>query len=442
MLERFLQNIKSKQLVADGSTTLVATSGGVDSVVLCHLFRLAGLPFTIAHCNFKLRDESSDLDEEFVRDLAERLQVEFFSIQFDTQGFAKQNKLSIQVAARELRYSWLETTRQIARCQQIATAHHLDDSIETMFYNFAKGCGLRGMHGIQEKNGHLVRPLLFATKTEVVNFAESQGIQFREDASNESDKYSRNLIRHHITPVFEKLNPQFQLTAGENLERIREAEALYDFAIGQIREVVFEQIEGGFKIDHLKLRSYPAPATVLFELLKPYHFNNAQVAQILQSLENQPGSWFESDAGRLLADRSHLIFSSGENFGGVLIIEDFPKGPTTLPDGRHLELNQWNGTVGMPSQHPNIAFLDESCLHFPLTIRHWQPGDWFCPLGMGGKRQKLQDFFSNNKLSRIEKEKVWLLESNGKIAWVVGWRLDERFKVTSTTNQIIQAVFL
>jgi tRNA(Ile)-lysidine synthetase-like protein len=137
-----------------------------------------------------------------------------------------------------------------------------------------------------------------------------------------------------------------------------------------------------------------------------------------------------------------LIFSSGENFGGVLIIDDFLEGPISLPDGRHLELNHWNGTVEVLSQHPNIAFLDESCLHFPLTIRRWQPGDWFCPLGMGGKRQKLQDFFSNNKLSRIEKKKVWLLESNGKIAWVVGWRLDERFKVTSTTNQIIQAVFL
>ncbi len=442
MLERFLQNIKSKQMVADGSSTLVATSGGVDSVVLCHLFRLAGLPFAIAHCNFKLRGEVSDLDEEFVKDLATKLQVAFFSIQFDTAGFAKQNKLSIQVAARELRYGWLETTRQIASCQQIATAHHLDDSVETMLYNFAKGCGLRGLHGIQEKNGHLIRPLLFATKTEVVNFALAQDIQFREDASNASDKYNRNLIRHHITPVFEKLNPQFQLTAGENLARIREAEALYDFAIDQIKEAVFEQNEDGFKIDHIKLRSYPAPATLLFEMLKPYHFNNDQVAQILQSLENQPGSWFESDAGRLLADRSHLIFTSGENFGGVFIIDNLPDFPISLPDGQQVVFNKLNGTVEELSQNPNTAFLDESCLHFPLTFRHWQPGDWFCPLGMGGKRQKLQDFFSNNKLSRIEKEKVWLLESNGHIAWVVGWRLDERFKVTSTTNQIIQAVFL
>ncbi|MBK8563842.1 MAG: tRNA lysidine(34) synthetase TilS [Saprospiraceae bacterium] len=256
MLDSFLQNIKTKQLIAPGSKTLIATSGGVDSVVLCHLFHLAGLPFSIAHCNFKLREKASDLDKAFVGDLAATLQVDFFTTQFDTQGFAQQNKLSIQVAARQLRYAWFEETRQLAGCDQIATAHHLDDSIETMLYNFAKGCGLRGLHGILEKNGHLVRPLLFATKRQVIQFAAAHGIQFREDASNESDKYNRNLIRHHITPVFEKINPQFQQKGGDTLARIREAEALNDFAIDQIKQAVFEQNGDGFKIDHKKLRSY------------------------------------------------------------------------------------------------------------------------------------------------------------------------------------------
>ncbi len=410
--------------------------------MLCHLFHLAGLPFAIAHCNFGLRGQESDLDEAFTRELSVGLQVEFYSIRFDTQGFAEQKKLSIQVAARDLRYGWLEDTRRLANCHQIATAHHLDDSIETLFYNFAKGCGLRGLHGIPERNGHLVRPLLFTTKAAIVHLANAQHIPYREDASNASDKYSRNLIRHHVTPVLQQINPQFQLTAGENLRRLQEAESLFDFALAQIKEQVFEQMQDGFRIDHQKLRSYPAPATVLFELLKPYGFNNDQALQILQSIERQPGSWFEGSNGRLLVDRSFLIFSSGGNTEGVISINEMPQSPIQLPDGRALQLRALAVVIESFEPDPNTAFMDADSLSFPLTLRHWQPGDWFCPFGMGGKRQKLQDFFSNNKLSRIQKEQVWLLESDGNIAWVVGWRLDERFRVSEATNNIIQAVFL
>lgn len=442
MLHSFLRHIETKQLIPPGSKTLLATSGGVDSVVLCHLFHLAGLPFAIAHCNFGLRGQESDLDEAFTRELSVGLQVEFYSIRFDTQGFAEQKKLSIQVAARDLRYGWLEDTRRLANCHQIATAHHLDDSIETLFYNFAKGCGLRGLHGIPERNGHLVRPLLFTTKAAIVHLANAQHIPYREDASNASDKYSRNLIRHHVTPVLQQINPQFQLTAGENLRRLQEAESLFDFALAQIKEQVFEQMQDGFRIDHQKLRSYPAPATVLFELLKPYGFNNDQALQILQSIERQPGSWFEGSNGRLLVDRSFLIFSSGGNTEGVISINEMPQSPIQLPDGRALQLRALAVVIESFEPDPNTAFMDADSLSFPLTLRHWQPGDWFCPFGMGGKRQKLQDFFSNNKLSRIQKEQVWLLESDGNIAWVVGWRLDERFRVSEATNNIIQAVFL
>jgi tRNA(Ile)-lysidine synthase len=286
MVSKFQKYIASQNLLATGGKTLVATSGGVDSVVLCHLFLEAGLPFAMAHCNFQLRGEASDADEVFVKKLADEFRVDFYSTRFETSIFAQQNKLSTQQAARELRYNWLEETRQLADCQHIATAHHLDDSIETVFYNFAKGCGLRGLHGIPPVNGHVIRPLLFATKKDILEFAKQKEIGYREDASNLTDKYSRNLLRHHVVPVFEQINPSFQNKAGENIERLREAELLFDFALQKIMADVVDKLPDVWRIDLQKLLAYPAPATVLFEVLKPFGFNNDQVQNILQSADN------------------------------------------------------------------------------------------------------------------------------------------------------------
>jgi tRNA(Ile)-lysidine synthase len=442
MLDSFLKHIASQNLHADGKKTLIATSGGVDSVVLCYLFHQAAFPFAIAHCNFQLRGSESDGDEALVAALAVELGVPYYAKRFDTQVFAEQNKISIQEAARKLRYDWLEENREMAGCEQIATAHHLDDSIETLLYNFAKGCGLRGLHGILPRNGNIIRPMLFATKREVLDFAEKEAIAFREDASNLTDKYSRNQIRHHIIPVFEKINPNFQRTAEANLRRLKEAEQLYDFAVNQIREAVMEKTTDGWRIALQKLRSYPAPSSVLYELLSPFGFNNDQVAQILQSVDNQPGSIFHALGCRLLVDRFFLILSSGENTGGVFEVPAFSDTPIQLPNGACLHLSLAAAAPEQFDTGSETAWFDAACLQFPLRLRHWQKGDWFCPLGMGGKRQKLQDFFSNNKISRFEKERIWLLESNGEIAWVIGWRMDERFKVTQVTNTCIRAMFL
>ncbi len=437
MLSNFLKYIASQNLLTAGEKTLVATSGGVDSVMLCHFFQEAGLPFAVAHCNFQLRGEASDADEVFVKKLAEDHCIEFHAVRFDTQNFAAQNKLSIQQAARDLRYKWLEEIRQQAGCQHIATAHHLDDSIETVFYNFAKGCGLRGLHGIPPKNGHIVRPLLFATKKEILDLAQAKEIEYREDASNLTDKYNRNLLRHHVVPVFEKINPAFQKTASENIERLREAEQLFDFALQKIMEDVVEKSSNEWRIDLQKLRSYPAPATVLFEILKPYGFNSHQVKNILQSTDNQSGSIFYADL-QLLVDRFFLILSLGENFGGVVELTAISDSAIELPDGANLRFTTYAKPPTNLATEPDSAWLDADALRFPLRLRHWQPGDVFCPLGMGGKRQKLQDFFSNNKLSRFEKDQVWLLESGGDIAWILGLRLDERFKVTGTTKNTLR----
>ncbi|MCC6723173.1 MAG: tRNA lysidine(34) synthetase TilS [Saprospiraceae bacterium] len=442
MLQRFLSHIASSSFIEQGSKTLVATSGGVDSMVLCHLFHAAGLRFAVAHCNFQLRGEDSDQDELFVKNWCQANDVTFYSVKFDTLDFAQKNKLSIQVAARDLRYQWLKTTLQTADCQQIATAHHLDDSIETLFYNFTKGCGIRGLHGIPARNGSIIRPMLFATKKEILSYAAANNIAFREDASNQTDKYNRNLIRHQVVPVFEKINPSFQRTAAENIKRLAAAEQLYDFAVQQIQQQVVAKTEGKLKIDLEKLLTYPAPASVLYETLKPYGFNKDQIEQILTADNQQTGNLFQTPSARLLVDRSFLVVSFEQVERETLMLEALPDFAVHLPNGDSLTFQVKDSVPLDFGQSADSAWLDADKLRLPITIRHWQPGDWFCPIGMEGKRQKLQDYFSNQKLSRFEKERVWVLESGGEIAWIVGYRMDERFKITHETKSYIQAVFL
>ncbi len=437
MLEKFLRFIHSKKLVSSLEKTLIATSAGLDSVVLCHLFLQAKLPFGIAHCNFNLRGKESDEDEIFVKKLARQFEVPYFTVGFSTEKVAKEKKQSIQVAARELRYKWLEEMRRQKNFQHIATAHHLNDSIETVLYNFAKGCGIRGLHGILPQQGKVIRPLLFATKDEISNFAKNHQIAFREDSSNFSDKYARNQIRHQVVPVLRKLNPNLEKSAAETITHLKETEAIFDFGIEVLKKNIVEDKGKEYLINILALRASPALATVLFEILKPFQFNNHQVIQILQSIENQPGSQFYSPSHQLLIDREILILKKREKPNKAsFFIEKFPAS-IDLKDGSILLLKRTQKPKSF-SNKPSIAFLDLEKLSFPLQVRHWQSGDFFCPQGMKGKRQKLQDFFSNLKLSRFEKERIWLLLSGEEICWVVGHRIGEDFKITAETKDCLQ----
>jgi tRNA(Ile)-lysidine synthase len=440
MLKQFLQYCHQEELLPEGAKVLIACSGGVDSTVLCHLFNQAGLPFAIAHCNFQLRGQASDADEAFAQALAEHLHVPFHSTRFDTLSFSKKQKIGIQEAARHLRYEWLEAARQSAGCALIATAHHLDDSIETVLFNFAKGCGIRGMHGILPKKDKLIRPLLFATKKELQDFARQEGIAYREDASNQTDKYSRNLIRRQAVPVFEKLNPNFQHSAGQSIQHLRETESLFAFFLEKTRGELLEKQAGGYRIAFDKLRSYPALPTLLYELLSPFGFNKEQVGQILQSMEHQSGKRFMAGGWRLLSDRFFFFLSQVENAGGVIEIESLPSGPLALPEGA-LHFQYLPTAPGHFPKNRQTAWLDWDKISWPLRLRRWQPGDVFCPLGMGGQHQKLQDFFSNQKLSLFDKERVWLLESGGEICWIVGQRPDERFKVAQATQSCLKVTF-
>lgn len=357
---------------------LLAVSGGVDSVVLCHLFFRSKFNFGIAHCNFQLRGEDSSQDEIFVKKLAEQLRVPFFSTSFDTLKFAETQKISIQMAARDLRYEWLENIRQQNDCQWIATAHHVNDSIETFFYNFAKGTGIRGLHGIPLKNDKIIRPLLFTTKNEILDFANLNDIAYREDASNLEDKYARNKIRHQVIPTFIALNPDFEKTAQGNLQHIKAAEFLYDFAITYLQSQIVIKTEAQILIDLLKLNEYqPAISTLLYEWLKPFGFHADQVKQMLSA---NVGALFYSDAHRLLVNRTQLII---EKQSLVNEEETF-----IIPAGaENVSLNVANLTfsykIGQPkvfSNDPFVVYLNAEQVSFPMTLRRWQAGDVFYPL--------------------------------------------------------------
>ncbi len=435
-------------LFAKNEKVLVAASGGVDSMVLCHLFKKSNTDFGIAHCNFKLRGKDSDEDEAFVKKTAYQWGVPYFTASFDTEKFAAQQKISIQLAARQLRYEWLWKICNDEGFDKLATAHHLDDNIETVLFNFAKGTGIKGMRGIFPKKNKLIRPLLFATKKEVLEYAENNEIQYREDSSNISEKYTRNKIRHQIIPVLETINPSFQHSAGETIRHLREVELLYEYAIGRLKsEIVKPEFneEGKLicqKILIKKLLSSPAPSTVLFELLKPYGFNNTHTCQILQSIDNQPGSFFFSNEYRLLIDRTYLILEEYKDINKSIHIELEPGQSTySIPDGK-LTFKELEGSPVAFPKNNQLTIFDADKIVWPITLRHWQSGDVFQPLGMSGRRKKLQDLFTNEKLSRSEKEKVWVMESGGNICWVVGIRSDERFKVTDETVRYLVVEFL
>lgn len=437
-LKAFKNYIHKAGLYVPSDRLLLAVSGGIDSMVLADLCHQAGYTFAIAHCNFKLRGDASDGDESSVKQWAEKHSVPFFTVSFDTVQLADERKQSIQLAARELRYEWLEEIRQKEGYDWILTAHHLNDSIETILYNFTKGCGLKGLHGIPEKNGFIVRPLLFATRVEIEAFAKMQGIAWREDASNETDKYARNFIRHQIVPLLISINPAFESGAAQTIQRIQEAEHLYHWAISNIMAPLTEEVDTGLCISFEPLLKNPARSTILYEYLLPYGFNADQIQQLFQTLEafpdHQPGAQFAAAKYQLLVDRRVLLLEPIElRQQTIYILSSFDK-QLELPDGKIL-IEKAEGKPALFYQDNYTVCLDLTETDFPLTVRHWQAGDFFHPLGMKGKTQKLQDFFTHQKLNRLEKDRVWIVETAEKaIAWVVGHRIDHHFRIDADTD--------
>jgi len=415
---------------------LLAVSGGLDSVVMVELFRLAGYTYSIAHCNFQLRGEESDEDEKFVKKLAAQSNMPFFSVRFDTGKFCLENKLSVQMGARQLRYNWLESERQKSGANYIVTAHHADDAIETFFINMLRGTGISGLHGIRAIHEHTIRPMLHFHRQEIEQFAQQNNLLWREDSSNSTDKYERNKIRHHLLPALEEINPDARKAIYSTIEKLAKAELVLNDSVDRVTQPFISK-EGNRVFIHFNLFKELIPAHLyLYKIIKKSGFNYEQCIQIAESVKGQPGKLFLSPSHRLAIDRE------------ALIMEPLPGEHTNhqFEVGEHLDELFTNACTylflkeKMPHDftiptEPDVAALDFDKLTFPLKIRTWEKGDKFYPLGMT-QPKKVSDFLVDSKVSVPDKEEVRVLVSEGQIAWLIGYRIDDRFKVTKATKKL------
>lgn len=435
MINKFEKYYQKNELFAKTDKILLTVSGGRDSVAMVHLFYAAKLNFGIAHCNFKLRGKEADKDEKFVKELANKLNIPFYSISFNTEKFANENKISTQMAARELRYRWFEEIRTQNNFNYIATAHHKNDVAETLLINLTKGTGLSGLHGISTKRGKIVRPLLCFNRTEINDFVESSKIKFREDKSNEETEYVRNKIRHNVIPELEKINPSFIETIFNETQQFEELEQLLEAKINEDKKKCFSKQTENIEIDIQKLIKLKPLKTYLFYFLKPFGFHADDVIDMLNSLEKQSGKKFLSKTHQIIKDRNKLIISILKNIKNKEFEVNSLKEFSLLPFSLNAKVILKESLKSI-KKSKNFAYLDADKLKFPLTIRKWQMGDKFKPFGMKGVK-KLSDFFIDEKFSLLEKENVWLLTSNNKIVWVVGHRIDDDFKLSSKTKNAL-----
>jgi tRNA(Ile)-lysidine synthase len=428
--------IQKEQLFTRDQSLLLAVSGGADSVVMAHLFKQAGFNFSIAHCNFQLRGEESVRDENFVAGLATRLQVPFYQIRFDTAAYMDTHRVSIQVAARELRYAWLEETRCAAGCDYIVTAHHMQDNVETVLMNLSKGTGIAGLHGILPKQAKVLRPLLFTQKDTILAYAAQNDIPFVEDSSNITVKYTRNFFRHKVIPVIQEAYPGVVTNIAAGIERFREAEALYTEALEKhLKRLVLQQ-DNMFMIAVLKLKKTVPLQTIAWEIFRQYGCNPAQLPQVLELLDSSSGKFVETSSHRIIRDRQWLLVTPLAETEAALIVIEKDRSHITAPNGTlRLKTSARKDTTVIPSA-ANIACLDKASLQYPLILRKWKQGDYFYPLGMR-KKKKLSRFFIDQKLSLPQKENVWVLESAKRVVWIVGLRIDDRFKITSQTKELL-----
>ncbi len=431
---RFSQFIKKEKLLSPGNRVLLAVSGGVDSVVMAYLFHKQGINFSIAHCNFKLRNKESSIDEEFVRNLAKNFSTPFYYTSFNTKEEAKAFGDSVQMTARKLRYDWLETIRYDKGYDKIATAHHHDDNIETTIINLLRGTGIYGLTGIPLINDNIIRPLLFASKEEIEFFAKKHNIKYREDSSNKENKYTRNILRNKVIPVFEEINPDFRNSFKQFYQNIKLPQENFKEYIDNIKKKLLLKKNDRFFIPINELKKHNELHTILFELLKKYGFNIQTIGDIIDSLDKQPGKEFHSKEYSIVKDRENLIvYKITKNNQRNILIDNKTKthniGTITLKT-KTFELQE---KIKFPNDE-NHAFLDYDKLKFPLTLRPWEEGDFFIPLGMVGKK-KISDFLIDKKISLDKKKNVYVLCSDNNVVWIVGHRIDNRFKIDNSSKK-------
>ncbi|MGZ3861780.1 MAG: tRNA lysidine(34) synthetase TilS [Bacteroidia bacterium] len=436
MLQKFLAYIKKENLFLPKHKLLVAVSGGADSMALCSLLKEAGFNFAVAHCNFTLRGTESDADATFVEGYCLKNKIKFFYKAFDTTGYAAKNKISTQMAARELRYDWFEELMKKNKLDLLLTAHHLNDNIETFFINLLRGSGINGLKGIVPKTGKKVRPLLFATRQEIEEYINSKSLLYREDSSNKEDKYLRNRLRHNLIPELKSLNPSFEQTLASEIEILQQVNNLVFSEVEKKKKSLAIIRKGLCKIDIEKLKRSGSPKLFLYEIIKEFGFNSVQAANIYDGLDGLTGKMFFSETHQLLKDRKHLLIrdktEAEEEEVSIYKKTDKIKQPVQL------QISYYKIKKGEETKIPalkNVAYLDADKLKFPMKITRWKQGDRFVPLGMW-QSKKLSDFFVGEKMSMFEKDNQWILRNKDAIVWVIGRRIDDRFKITRDTKTV------
>lgn len=432
MLEKLQAHILQNFPFLENKKLLLATSGGLDSMVMAQLFSQLPYQIALAHCNFQLRGIESFEDQKFVEDFAERQSIPLFATQFDTTAFAKDYKLSTQVAARDLRYNWFYELLKKEQFDFVLTAHHADDNIETFLINLGRGTGLDGLVGIPAQNDKIIRPLLLFSREEIESYATETNLQWREDSSNASNKYLRNKIRHDLVPLFKEMNPHFIDTFQNTQTYLQQAQAMVEDAAIMVYQQVAEQNGDTIQFDLSQLKRLTNYKSYLYHWLKEFGFTAWD--DIYDLVESQSGKQVVSTDYRLIKDRDRLLLvpmierSLDEEFYIEKGVRD-----VKIP----LKLSFSKVEERTPSLNTTI-FVDERKLVFPLVLKRWQEGDVFQPFGMNGKTKKLSKFFKDEKLSLVEKENIWILWSADTIVWVVGLRQDERFKIENNTEHILK----
>jgi len=404
---------------------------------MTELFRLAGYNYSIAHCNFQLRGNESDGDEKFVKELAVNQQVLFFSTRFETEKFCAENKVSVQMGARQLRYTWLEEIRQKNKLDYIVLAHHADDAIETFFINLLRGTGISGLHGIKARNESSIRPMLNFYRKDIEVFAAKNKLRWREDSSNETDKYERNKIRHHLLPALEEINEKAKESITATINNLARTELILNDSIDKA-DGKYISLEGERTYIHYDFfKELAPPVEYLYEAIKKMGFNYEQCLQIEENRRQQPGKIFLSDTHRMVMDRENLIIEpiTGNDIESFFEVNDEMEELVAGSNTYLFKILEKDMDFKIPTASPEKVALDFDKLIFPLKIRKWENGDKFYPLGMD-KPKKVSDFLIDNKVSIPDKNKIYVLISGDQIAWLIGCRPDERFKVTKGTKKI------
>jgi len=425
-----------KNKISTNSSFIVTVSGGPDSMVMLHVALSMKLNFIALHCNFNLRGRESDLDEKHVDNFCNKNNIELIKTHFNTIEYCKERGISIEMGARDLRYQWFNKIKKERKIDYILIAHQSNDVAETIFINLCRGTGIRGLSGIKAINGDLIRPLLSISRSEIMEYINKNDISYRIDSSNNLTNYTRNKIRHKILPVCKEINPSILKTINNNCKNIREAEKLYDYAINNFKAKAVSYRNKEIRLDISTIINSPAPITLLFEILVSYGFNNHQCEDIIEGSKAISGKKFYSNSHTLVKEKGYWSLFRKINNNSTLIIED--EG-IFLKDDKELNINieDFDYNNGFPKNN-DIALIDYDLIKFPLTLRHWEKGDSFYPIGKKKIHKKVSDFFCDLKFTQIEKSSCLIISKGKNIVWIVGYRPDDRYKVSPSTKKIIK----